>query len=150
MKQLCIIPCGKKKIWDVADDKGEVPAAQAYVGALHRKSQAYSRVFCEDFRILSAKHGFLGEHDLVAENYDVSFSDTKSDIISIAVLKKQALEQELFGFDRIVALTGKKYKPFIEGVFEKGPEVIYPLQHYPGIGYILQALQQAVEDNRAL
>lgn len=150
MKQLCIIPCGKKKIWDVEPNQGAITADQAYIGTLHQKSKAYSLMFCDDYRILSAKHGFLAPDNIIAENYDVSFSVPSRERIRYSQLAKQAEDQKLFHFDKIIALTGKKYEPYLEKTFEDGPEIVYPLHGYKGIGYILQALQQAVDEKDPL
>lgn len=52
MKRLCIIPCGKKKIWDVQPDTGPVRAEDAYLSPFHQACERYAEnifdewVFC--------------------------------------------------------------------------------------------------------
>ncbi|PTL39555.1 DUF6884 domain-containing protein [Alkalicoccus saliphilus] len=144
MNSLCIIPCGRKKVWDDYPELKEVPAGEAYTGTLHRKSRAYADTFCTDVRILSAKHGFLALSDKVEENYDLSFHSSRESIISVKNLQIQVMMQELLHYDKITVLTGKKYRPFLEKVFP-GETVNYPLFHCRGIGYILRELQSAVD-----
>ncbi|SDN33650.1 DUF6884 domain-containing protein [Alkalicoccus daliensis] len=150
MKTLCIIPCGKKKIWDINPSAGAVQAQHAYVGDLHKKSQAYADVFCSDYRILSAKHGFLGKDDILYENYDVSFNHQKKYQISRERLKDQVKQEGLAEFDSIIALTGRKYIPVIYSVFPETADIQYPLYNQKGIGYILQALAKAVQEEKPL
>ena len=144
MNSLCIIPCGRKKIWDDYPELKQVPAGNAYTGTLHRKSRAYADMFCSDVRILSAKHGFLALTDKVEENYDLSFHSPRKSIISLRDLRLQVMKQSLLHYDRIIVLTGKKYRPFLERIFP-GEAVNYPLIHCRGIGYILRELQSAVD-----
>ncbi|TVP84348.1 MAG: hypothetical protein EA344_07390 [Alkalicoccus sp.] len=144
MNSLCIVPCGRKKIWDEHPELKEVPAGNAYTGTLHRKSRTYADVFCSDVRILSAKHGFLALTDKVGENYDLSFHSSRKSIISVRELRLQVIRQNLLQYDRITVLTGKKYRSFLEKVFP-GVTVNYPLIHCRGIGYILRDLQSAVD-----
>lgn len=150
MKSLCIIPCGKKKIWDTNPFAGTVKAEQAYIGALHKKSRAYAEAFCSDYRIISAKHGFLSKNDLLNENYNLTFDHATNMKIKLDQLTKQAEKQKLHKYDKIIALTGRKYMSVINGVFKEGPRVEYPLLNQKGIGYILQSLDHAVNNNRPL
>jgi hypothetical protein len=147
LKALCIIPCGKKKIWDADPHAGPIPAGEAYIGTLHKKSRAYAENFCTDFRILSAKHGFLRKEDILEANYDVSFHSPSAQRISKQQLKEQYEEQGLFKYDYIIGLTGRKYRPYLEGA-AKEQKIFYPLENITGIGYILQELQKAVDNNQ--
>lgn len=63
MKRLCIIPCGKKKIWDVQPDAGPVRAEDAYLSPFHQACERYAKTFFDEWVILSAKHGFLRPDD---------------------------------------------------------------------------------------
>ncbi len=73
MSAICIIPCGKKKIWDKYPSEGAVSAEEAYIGTFHRLAEQYAKKFFNDWIIISAKHGFLLPHDIVPENYDLTF-----------------------------------------------------------------------------
>ncbi|MFY4773673.1 DUF6884 domain-containing protein [Metabacillus sp. RGM 3146] len=150
MNRLCVIPCGKRKIWDKGDYEGPALAKNAYTGIFHRLCQQYANLFFTDWTILSAKHGFLLPDDEVAENYDLSFSMKKEDIISLARLKKQILDKNLSGYDEIVILGGKKFKPIVEESFGKGPVYHYPLKEIQGIGYMQKRLKQAIEQRNEI
>ncbi|WP_164669246.1 DUF6884 domain-containing protein [Virgibacillus doumboii] len=150
MKQLSIIPCGRKKIWDKHPDIGEVPAKDAYIGTLHNYCQSYAEKFTDQWVILSAKHGFLLSDDIVDGNYDVAFGQKSDEIITFDRLKEQIHQKQLDQFDKLVILTGNKYKRVIDGCFDDSMPRTFPLLQYGGIGYIIQALKQSVENNRPL
>ncbi|MFD1361552.1 DUF6884 domain-containing protein [Lentibacillus salinarum] len=145
MVELSILPCGRKKIWDKYPDMGAVPAKDAYIGTLHQRSRQYAELFTDQWVILSAKHGFLFADDVVDGPYDVTFNQERDEIITNAQLTRQIKEKQLDQFDRLVVLTGKKYKPIINKTFTDDIPRTFPLLQYGGIGYILQALKQAVE-----
>ncbi|UYX55095.1 hypothetical protein M3Y14_13700 [Bacillus thuringiensis] len=144
MKRLCIIPCGKKKIWDKYPDYGEAEAKDVYISPFGKACQAYAAEFFENWVILSAKHGFLRPNDIVQENYDLAFDSKSNEIISIKQLQKQMIEKDLLQFDEIVLLAGKKHKKVVTKLYPE--EIIaYPLEGCRGIGYMLQRLKGAVE-----
>ncbi|HHT7238123.1 MULTISPECIES: DUF6884 domain-containing protein [Bacillus cereus group] len=144
MKRLCIIPCGKKKIWDKYPDFGEAEAKDVYISPFGKACQAYAAEFFENWVILSAKHGFLRPNDIVQENYDLAFDSKRNEIISIEQLQKQMIEKDLLQFDEIVLLAGKKHKKVVTKLYPE--EIItYPLEGCRGIGYMLQRLKGAVE-----
>lgn len=45
MKRLCIIPCGKKKIWDKYPDYGPMEAKDVYISPFGKACQAYATMF---------------------------------------------------------------------------------------------------------
>jgi len=144
MKRLCIIPCGKKKIWDKYPDYGEAEAKDVYISPFGKACQAYATEFFENWVILSAKHGFLRPDDIVLENYDLAFDSKSDEIISIEQLQKQMVDKDLLQFEEIVLLAGKKHKKVVTKLYPE--EIItYPLAGCRGIGYMLQRLNGAVE-----
>ncbi|MFK4289515.1 MULTISPECIES: DUF6884 domain-containing protein [Bacillus] len=144
MKRLCIIPCGKKKIWDKYPDYGEEEAKDVYISPFGKACQAYATEFFENWVILSAKHGFLRPNDIVKENYDLAFDSNSNEIISIEQLKQQMIDKGLLQFEEIVLLAGKKHKKVVTKLYPE--EIItYPLAGCRGIGYMLQRLNGAVE-----
>ncbi|MFF1991854.1 DUF6884 domain-containing protein [Bacillus mycoides] len=144
MKRLCIIPCGKKKIWGNYPEYGEAEAKDVYISPFGKACQAYATEFFENWVILSAKHGFLRPNDIVKENYDLAFDSKSNEIISIEQLKQQMIDKGLLQFDEIVLLAGKKHKKVVTKLYPE--EVItYPLEGCQGIGYMLQRLKGAVE-----
>ncbi|EOO19351.1 MULTISPECIES: DUF6884 domain-containing protein [Bacillus] len=147
MKRLCIIPCGKKKIWDKYSDCGEAEAKDVYISPFGKACQAYATEFFENWVILSAKHGFLRPNDIVKENYDLAFDSNSNEIISIEQLKQQMIDKDLLQFEEIVLLAGKKHKKVVTKLYPE--EIItYPLAGCRGIGYMLQRLNGAVEGQK--
>lgn len=150
MKRLCVIPCGKKKIWDIDPSKGPSAARNVYLSPFHQACRTYAQTFFADWTILSAKHGFLRPDDIVPENYDVTFGMRHPEIMPLDALKAQAEQKHLMQYDEIVMLGGKKYRPVLMSVFGKEQQITYPLARYRGIGYMLQALKQAVDERLEL
>ncbi|EKS8364687.1 DUF6884 domain-containing protein [Bacillus thuringiensis] len=145
MKRLCIIPCGKKKIWDKHSNYGPMEAKDVYISPFGKACQAYASMFFENWVILSAKHGFLRPNDIVLKNYDLAFDSKSDEVISIEKLQKQMVDKSLLQFDEIVLLAGKKH---IKVVTKLYPEemITYPLEGCKGIGYMLQRLKEAVKE----
>ncbi|HEQ3523821.1 TPA: hypothetical protein VGS93_000136 [Bacillus cereus] len=145
MKRLCIIPCGKKKIWDKHSNYGPMEAKDVYISQFGKACQAYASMFFENWVILSAKHGFLRPNDIVLKNYDLAFDSKSDEVISIEKLQKQMVDKSLLQFDEIVLLAGKKHKKVVTKLY---PEemITYPLEGCKGIGYMLQRLKEAVKE----
>ncbi|ASL65552.1 DUF6884 domain-containing protein [Bacillus cereus] len=145
MKRLCIITCGKKKIWDKHSNYGPMEAKDVYISPFGKACQAYASMFFENWVILSAKHGFLRPNDIVLKNYDLAFDSKSDEVISIEKLQKQMVDKSLLQFDEIVLLAGKKHKKVVTKLY---PEemITYPLEGCKGIGYMLQRLKEAVKE----
>lgn len=145
MKRLCIIPCGKKKIWDKHSNYGPMEAKDVYISPFGKACQAYASMFFGNWVILSAKHGFLRPNDIVLKNYDLAFDSKSDEVISIEKLQKQMVDKSLLQFDEIVLLAGKKHKKVVTKLY---PEemITYPLEGCKGIGYMLQRLKEAVKE----
>ncbi|ALZ61447.1 MULTISPECIES: DUF6884 domain-containing protein [Bacillus] len=149
MKRICIIPCGKKKIWDKHSDYGPMEAKDVYISPFGKACQAYATMFFENWVILSAKHGFLRPNDIVLENYDLAFDSKSDEVINIEQLQKQMVDKSLLQFDEIVLLAGKKHKKVVTKLY---PEemITYPLEGCKGIGYMLQRLKEAVKEGEEI
>lgn len=151
MTQLAIIPCGKKKIWDVDSSKGPTVTKDAYIGVLHRLCEQYAENFCDQWVVLSAKHGFLLPSDMVPCNYNLTFGmKSGQKVISVQELQRQIEKKKLDGFDQIISLTGQKYKPIIERSFSMDKDIMYPLLGTKGIGEMQQRLKYAIENQKSL
>ncbi|WP_099157867.1 DUF6884 domain-containing protein [Virgibacillus ndiopensis] len=150
MKQLSVIPCGIKKIWDKQPELGPVPAGEAYIGTFHKLCQNYAETFTDQWVVLSAKHGFLFSEDIVDSNYDVTFNQKSDEIISYERLRQQVREKGLDQFDELIVLTGKKYKKVINESFDSSMPRSFPLLQCKGIGYMQQLLKKAVEERKPL
>ena len=149
MKRICIIPCGKKKIWDKHSDYGPMEAKDVYISPFGKACQAYATMFFENWVILSAKHGFLRPNDIVLENYDLAFDSKSDEVINIEQLQKQMVDKSLLQFYEIVLLAGKKHKKVVTKLY---PEemITYPLEGCKGIGYMLQRLKEAVKEGEEI
>lgn len=149
MKRICIIPCGKKKIWDKHSDYGPMEAKDVYISPFGKACQAYATMFFENWVILSAKHGFLRPNDIVLENYDLAFDSKSDEVINIEQLQKQMVDKSLLQFDEIVLLAGKKHKKVVTKLY---PEemITYPLEGCKGIGYMLLRLKEAVKEGEEI
>ncbi|HHT7067723.1 DUF6884 domain-containing protein [Bacillus thuringiensis] len=149
MKRLCIIPCGKKKIWDKHSNYGPMEAKDVYISPFGKACQAYATMFFENWVILSAKHGFLRPNDIVLENYNLAFDSKSDEVISIEQLQKQMVDKSLLQFDEIVLLAGKKHEKVVTKLY---PEemITYPLEGCKGIGYMLQRLIEAVKEGEEI
>ena len=150
MKKLCIIPCGRKKIWDHDPEIGPTKAKEAYIGVFHRLCQSYAKQYFDDWAILSAKHGFLLPDDIVSENYDVSFSMNKQEVIDMGDLRKQSIDKKMERYDHIIVLGGKKYQPIILEVFQNADLVEFPLKGTRGIGEMQQRLKRSIENQQPI
>lgn len=128
MTILCVIGCGKKKIWDDNPSAGPTRAEDAYTGPLTKKYQEFAkRFFPNNWVILSAKYGFVFPNDLIHGPYDVRFGRKNPEVISIDELRKQLYEKELNKYDTIVVMAGKDYADVIKKVFQEA-KIITPLE----------------------
>ncbi|GAE91839.1 hypothetical protein JCM21714_798 [Gracilibacillus boraciitolerans JCM 21714] len=148
MTQLCIIPCGKKKIWDKYPDASSTKAKNAYIGIFHHLCQQYVQKYFDKWIIISGKHGILLPDDIVPENYDVTFRPNDPNVISLQKLQMQIKNKDLEYFSDIVVLTGKKYRPIINSSFAHATSIQYPLLGTKGIGGDMQhLLKKSITNN---
>jgi len=142
---LCVIQCGKKKIWDVKPWLGKVPAKEAYISSYVRTLIKYAEKFHRNsWVILSAKYGFLHPWELI-ENYNISFNDIEITNELIQKLRKQANEKGLMKYDKIIVLAGSKYCQICELVFQ-GKKIYTPIKGM-GIVQAIKLIKYAIETN---
>ncbi len=146
MKSLCIVPCGKKKIWDKNPYAGPVEAKDVYIGPFSIKCKEYAEKFYTDsWCILSAKYGFLFPKDKVLGPYNVCFNDEKTNPIDVYDLILQIEQKGLDLYEGIVVLGGKSYTKMVNNAF-KGKIIYNPLSNCRGIGYMMHYLNDAVKN----
>lgn len=148
MKILCIVPCGKAKIWDKHPDAGPTKAMDVYIGPFARKCQEYARKYYPNsWFIISAKYGFLKPSDVIPGPYNVSFKYEKSNPINLEELKDQAVQRRLNKFGKIVVLGGRNYSDMMGEVFES-KKIDVPLSGCKGIGYMMQKINELIASGR--
>ena len=152
MKNLCIVPCGKRKIWNDKRkrDLGSVEAKYAYTGPFSTKCREYAEKFYpREWCILSAKYGFVLPEEMISGPYDVSFNDKKTCPITIDELMIQIRQKKLDEIENVVVLGGKRYAAITEKVF-LGKSVSNPLANCRGLGYMMQKINQAIRNGNTL
>ena len=150
MKDLCIVTCGKKKIWDINPNTGPKEAKEVYIGPLSKKAKEYAEKYHpKSWMILSAKYGFIYPDEIIPKNYDVCFHDKKSKTISLDKLKMQADKKNFDEYDSITVLGGKFYTKLIIDLFPN-KKIINPLDGCKGIGYMLKKINDSIKDNKKL
>jgi hypothetical protein len=143
MKTLCIVPCGKRKIWEKFPDAGPQKAKDVYIGPYASKCIQYAQVFYpESWYILSAKYGFLLPDDIIPETYEVTFKRKRTNPISINELAYQVHEKGLDSYKSIVVLGGKVYCDIIDILFQ-GKNISKPL-YGSSIGVAIRKLNEAI------
>ncbi len=148
--KLCIVPCGKQKIWDKDPNAGPTKARDVYIGPFAKKCIEYAEKFYPNsYVILSAKYGFLFPDEIVPENYNVTFNDPKTNPITVEELRKQAERKGLMNYDEIVVLAGSNYVEIVKKVFT-GKRVITPLRGLEGMGSMMSAIKKAIREGREL
>ena len=150
MKDICIVTCGKKKIWDINPNTGPKEAKEVYIGPLSKKAKEYAeKYYPENWIILSAKYGFLNPNDIITQNYDACFHIKDSKTISLEKLKVQIENKNLDEYNRITVLSGKFYTQLIIDLFPD-KEIINPLNGCNGIGYMLKRINDSIKSNKKL
>lgn len=139
---LVIVPCGKKKIWNVNPEAGPCEARDAYRGPLFKVCREYAEKFADRWVILSAKYGFVDPDFIIPENYDVTFKDPKTNPVKVEQLRKQAEKMGLNEYDKIVVLGGKEYINVVTKVFPAS-KLIAPFKGLP-LGKMMQAVKKAI------
>ncbi len=146
---LCVVACGKLKIWNVKKDApSRVPAREAYIGPLTRLAIKYAEKFFPDsWVILSAKYGFVLPDEMV-ENYDKTFKNVKVTDDLVLKLRRQAEEKGLLKHDIILVIGGRAYCDVCRRVFYDR-KVLAPLEGR-GLGEMIKILSMCIRTGRNL
>jgi len=145
MNTLCIIPCGKRKIWDKNPEAGPTEAKNVYIGPFAVSCRRYAeRFYPSAWCIISAKHGFLFPDDIVPGPYEVTFSEPKTNPITVEELKVQVTNKGLGKCQNIIVITGKEYISRVQRVFP-GKEISTPLVNSSSQGNMMRKLRNARE-----
>lgn len=140
MKTICIVPCGKAKIWDKYPDAGPTKAKDVYTGPFAKKCRSFAiRFYPESWFILSAKFGFLKPEDIVPGPYNVSFNAPRSNPIGAEELRSQAGRLNFGRYEKAVVLGGKNYVAMMEKI-AFGIVIEAPLVGCDGIGHMMKRI----------
>lgn len=100
--------------------------------------------------ILSAKYGFL-DPDTKIRNYNVTFLKPSTHLISVDRLRQQVTKMRLCNFKEIIVIGGADYSLMVKQSFdETGCRIHLLINKYKGIGYIQQAVGNAIKTGRPL
>jgi hypothetical protein len=151
MRVLCIAPCGSKKIWHINSSAGATKAKDVYIGSFAKKCIEYAEKFHRgNYRILSAKYGFISPDFKIPQDYNVTFNRPSSNMVTIELLNRQIREQKLDKkYDKIIVLGGKEYVKRIHEVFA-GNLIETPLSKCKGMGYMMQKMNRAIIKEKPL
>jgi len=148
MKTLCIVPCGRRKIWDDNPKAGPAKAKDVYTGPFAKKCKEYAlKCYPSSWCTISAKYGFLFPDDIVPGPYNVTFNDPRTNPISTEELLAQAKQKKLYEYDRFVVIGGKEYVTRAKEVFAS-KEIITPLSGSRGIGDMMHKLEDLIRKDR--
>jgi len=149
-REICIISCGKVKIWDEPAKGKKIPPARvcarnAYTGPLFTLARKYAEHEYKgpEYYILSDKYGLIRPGDEI-ENYDVSPEDIEKDAEFLDMVQQRAkADPDLAMVEKITVICGEIHQRIIEKAFP-GVEIVNPVQGLPQ-GKRMQALKALVE-----
>ncbi|MBE0673358.1 MAG: hypothetical protein IH591_01730 [Bacteroidales bacterium] len=143
MKSLCIVPCGKRKIWDKVPGAGPQEAKDVYIGPYASKCIQYAQLFYpKSWCILSAKFGFLFPSDIISETYNVTFKAKNTSPISTTELLTQVHEKGFYNYEKIVVLGGITYLKIVKYLFDR-KQIWKPLNGLR-LGEAIRKLNEAI------
>lgn len=147
---MCVVPCGKRKIWDVNPNAGPTKARDVYIGPFAKACIEYAeRFYPNSYVILSAKYGFLFPDNVIPGPYNVTFNDPSTNPIGVEELRKQAKEKGLIKYDKIVVIAGSNYANIVREVF-RDKNIVTPLSGLGGMGPMISVLKKAINEGREL
>lgn len=110
----------------------------------------YAERFSDRWVILSAKYGFIIPEFIILQDYDVSFKNRQTQIISVQKLTEQAKELELPRFHLAISLGGQGYfEAAANSLGTLGIQVAAPLQGLR-IGHRQKILRKALAGSKTL
>ncbi len=147
MNSLCIISCGKRKIWDNNPSNTSIKAKYLYTGVFTKKCIEYAeKMYNNSYCIMSAKYGFIFPEEYIKGPYNECFHIKNSNPISKEALSQQIKDKKLNNYDKVIILGGKFYTDMINELFPK-KEVINLLDGCNGIGQMMKRLNELVSKN---
>ena len=145
MKSLCIIACGKKKLWDKNPEACPTKAENLYTGSFTQKCIEYAKnADFDSWCILSAKYGFLFPEEVVPGQYSECFHNKTSNPVTLKDLFLQIKSKELDKYEKITILGGNYYTDMMKKLFSE-KKICNPLKGCKGIGYMMKKLNKLID-----
>jgi len=124
-----VVPCGQAKIWRKEPTHGPAKARNAYVSSPFRVNKIFAEKFADKWIILSAKYGFIDPDFTIPEDYDVTFTRSSTNPITVNDVKGQLKNRiDLHGYDAVIALGGQDYTDIVKQVFMGSSKVLLPTE----------------------
>ena len=129
-----LVACGARKL------PGVTEARNLYISTLFKKSRDYVEKNCNNWYILSAKHGLLEPDQVIGPYEETLNTKSRSEREEWAAKVWRDLKQRLAPDDEIIILAGKKYREFLlPEISHRGFQFMVPMEGL-GIGRQLQWL----------
>ena len=144
MKTICLVGCTSRKL------SAPHPAEELYDSALFDGARYFSKTRCDQWHILSAKHGLVAPRQIL-KPYNQSLLEIDSGRRMIwAKDVFCALQNTSSEHDKIIFLAGKQYREFLTPMLlERGNSVAAPLASF-GIGKQVAWLQKLMKEPERL
>ena len=136
-RKWAIVGCGSQKL-GLSGDKGPVTISRLYTSNYFGLKRGYGKTCCDEYLILSAKHGLVQPGFYVTDDYDLTVTDLDGSDLSQWVSDVSSELRRIAKYhpeDTLVMLAGQDYLEPLEGALAHLPnEIEYPFEETGGIG----------------
>lgn len=147
-RRWAIVGCGSQKL-DLSGDKGPVAISRLYISNYFELKREYAKECCDEYLILSAKHGLVQPGFYVTDDYDLPVADLDGTDLSQWVSDVSSELRRIADHhpeDTLVMLAGQDYLEPLEGALDQLPnKVKYPFEDTTGIGDQMGWLKDQIE-----
>jgi len=147
-KRCAIVGCGSQKL-ELSGDKGPVAISRLYTSNYFELKREYAAVCCDEYLILSAKHGLVQPDFCVTDGYDLTVSDFNTTALSQWVSDISFELRRIAGHhpgETLVMLAGQDYLEPLKSTLTHLPnKVEYPFEDTDGIGEQMGWLKDQIE-----
>lgn len=147
-RKWAIVGCGSQKL-DLSGDKGPVTISRLYTSNYFELKRKYAKTCCDEYLILSAKHGLVQPGFYVTDDYDLTVTDLDGTGLSQWVSDVSSELRRIGKYhpeDTLVMLAGQDYLEPLEGALSHLPnEIEYPFEGTGGIGEQMGWLKDQIE-----
>jgi len=151
-QRVAIVGCAEEKL-DLSGDKGPVTIARLYTSNYFVLKREYAKECCDEYMILSAKHGLVMPGYYVTDDYDLSIDDLDGAELSnwVAEVREELhLIEQHHPEDTLVMLAGQSYlDPLADVLQSLHNDVEYPFDDTAGIGEQMGWLREKIDAAQA-